>query len=140
MANLKLSVAARDAANDTLAALVDAQTNPGKILLYSGTMPATPDTAPGQGNVLLATIILNKPSFAASDGGVAAAETPISSVTAAQNGTATWFRLQDGSGNAILDGTVGTSSGYALQGNVTQVVAGVQVTLNGFSLATPTTC
>lgn len=140
MANIQLALAARNAATSAIVGRVDLDTNPGRIKIYTGTMPATPNTAPSGGNTLLATVVLQKPAFAAASAGQATAATPIASVTAAQTGTASWFRMEDGAGNVVLDGSIGTSSSFAMQVNTTSFVSGVNVSVNSLAVSTPQTC
>ena len=140
MANVNLSMAARNAANDAVLALIDNGASAGRIRIYSGTMPASPDVAPTGSNILLAELVFQDPAFPASSGGSANASTPIASVTAAGTGTASWFRCRDSDGAAVLDGTVGTTTAFALQVNTTSFVAGVNVSINSLSISSPMSC
>jgi len=74
------------------------------IKLYTGTKPATPETAAS--GTLLATVTITG-SFTSTAGVLTAADP--ASVTPAANGTAGYFRVATSGGTAILDGTVGTS-------------------------------
>jgi hypothetical protein len=74
------------------------------IRIYSGTKPATPETAAT--GTLLATVAISG-SFTATSGVLTSADP--AAVTPAAAGTAGWFRLLTSGGTAILDGTVGTS-------------------------------
>lgn len=74
------------------------------IRIYSGTKPATPETAAT--GTLLATVAISG-SFSASAGVITAADP--ASVTPAASGTAGYFRVLTSGSTAILDGTVGTS-------------------------------
>jgi hypothetical protein len=82
--------------------------NSGFIEVYSGTRPATPDTALS-GNTLLATLTFSATAFGAGSSGVAAANS-ITSGTAAATGTAAWARVYKSDGVTVVgDCNVGTS-------------------------------
>lgn len=98
-----LSDDAKDAGLDAILAL----TNGGELRLYTGTIPASPDDAP-VAQVLLVTLDLGSPAFAAASGGIASANA-ITPGTAAASGTATWGRLTDTGGNGEIDLTAGGS-------------------------------
>lgn len=91
-------------ANSMAAALATAIGSAATIKIYSGTKPATPETAVT--GTLLATVTISG-SFSASGGSITAADP--ASVTPAASGTAGYFRVATSGGTAILDGTVGTS-------------------------------
>ena len=74
------------------------------IRIYTGTKPATPETAAS--GILLATVTISG-SFTSS-GGVLTAADP-AAVTPVANGTAGWFRVLTSGATAVLDGTVGTA-------------------------------
>jgi hypothetical protein len=92
------------AAQSMGAALATAIGSGGLIRIYSGSKPATPETAAS--GTLLATVTVTG-SFT-STGGVLTAADP-AQVTPTANGTAGYFRLLTSGATAILDGTVGTS-------------------------------
>ncbi|MGW6296703.1 hypothetical protein [Streptomyces sp. NPDC055058] len=129
-----ISSAARSAAADAVVDLVDAGTGAGKLQIRSGTQPAGPDsTATG---TLLAEVTLADPAFAAASGGVAAlAGTPLSA-TAVANGTASWFRILDSDGVAVMDGSVGMSSADLIV-NTTAVSTGLDVEITDGTATMP---
>jgi hypothetical protein len=86
------------------AALATAIGSAALIRIYSGSKPATPETAAS--GTLLATVTVSG-SFT-STGGVLTAADP-AQVTPVANGTAGYFRVLTSGATAILDGTVGTS-------------------------------
>lgn len=108
-----ISAAAAQAMGVALASDIGA----GAILrIYSGSRPATPETAIGA-QVLLATVTITG-SFT-STGGVLTAADP-GAVAIAASGTAAWFRLLAASGpTAKIDGTVGTSGADLIVGTTT---------------------
>lgn len=113
-------------------AAMGARLNNGYLRIYSGTRPATPDTALS-GNTLLAELrfaatAFGAPTAAEPDVMTAAAITQDSAADA--TGTATWFRCLGSDGTTVeFDGSVGTS-GSDLNLNSTSIVANgiVQVT------------
>lgn len=129
-----ISAAARNAAANAVAALVDGGAGAGKLQIRSGTQPAGPDsTATG---TLLAEITLHDGAFAAASAGVATlASTPLS-VTAVASGTATWFRVLDSNAVAVLDGSVGVS-GADLIVNTVAVSTGLTVEISDGTLTMP---
>lgn len=119
----QLSNAAVNAEADALARLLDN----GYRRIYSGTKPATADTAL-DGNTLLAELRFANPCAPAATNGVLTFT--INNDTAANNdGTATFYRdfKSDGT-TAVLDGTVGTTGSTSnLELNTTTIVTGQQV-------------
>lgn len=89
--------------------------NSGFIKIYSGTAPATADTALS-GNTLLSTLTLGSTAFGAASSGVKTANAITSDSDAAATGTATFFRLTTSGGTVITQGSVGvTGSGSAIE-------------------------
>lgn len=104
--NPKLSVALRN----TQAAAVATALNGGTLEIRTGSQPADPDTAAG-GTLLAVLTFANPAAAVAPSGGVVtfSALGPEDAVLA--TGTATWFRAKSSDGVAVLDGTVGLTSG-----------------------------
>lgn len=110
--------------------------NAGTIKIYTGTQPATADTAVG-GATLLATFTLASPGFgAASNGVITLAGVPLT-VAAAATGTAGFFRMATSGGTTVLDGSVGTS-GNQINLNTTSITSGVNVTITSGTITMPT--
>lgn len=86
----------------SIEAVVD-RCNGGILRVYSGTQPATADTAPI--GTLLAELGFANPAFTVT-GGVATAE-PLLTDLANATGTATWFRAFTSADEPVFDGTVG---------------------------------
>lgn len=85
----------------------------GVIEVYSGSQPATPDTAAGGTKLCHWNLSGSGVTWVAPAGGVTSitpATLPISATVDAA-GTAGWFRIHDGSGNVWFDGTVTASGG-----------------------------
>lgn len=131
-----ISTPAQNAAADAIADLVDADSpTAGTLSIYDGTRPADVNTAVS-GQTQLAEFTLSDPAFgAAASGVVTLAGTPIAT-TADADGTATWGRIFDGSGDAIVDGDVATSGGD-ITVNTTAFTTGVDVTLTSGTLTMP---
>lgn len=95
------------------------------IKIYSGSKPATPETAAT--GTLLVTVPISG-SFTASSGSITSADPAAASPAA--SGTAGYFRLATSGGTAILDGTVTATGGGGdmTLGSVT-ITTGVPVDL-----------
>lgn len=118
-----LKTAILTAVNDAL----NAGTGAATIKLYTGTKPASPDTAVTT-QTLLGTLVCSDPAGTVAGGSLTFG--PITSDSAADaSGTATWLRIADSDGVAVfdLDVTV-TGSGGAAQMNTTSVVVGGPIT------------
>lgn len=114
---------------------LDAGSGPGTAKIYSGTMPATPETAAT--GTLLAELVLAKPC-----GVVADKKLTFSAITqdleANNTGYAGYVRLADSDGNVIIDGDVsGTGGTGVLKLNTTIVTALGPVFINSFELSIP---
>lgn len=112
---------------------LDAGSGPGTAKIYSGTMPATPETAAT--GTLLAELVLAKPC-----GVVADKKLTFSAITqdleANNTGYAGYVRLADSDGNVIIDGDVsGTGGTGVLKLNVTLITAMGPVFINSFELS-----
>lgn len=123
----QMSNAAVNAQGDAMATLL----NNGYLRLYSGTKPATADTALS-GNTLLAELRFGATAFGATSAGVMTANAITADSSADNSGTATWFRALKSDGtSAILDGTVGTS-GANLNIATTTITAAQTVSCSSF--------
>ena len=114
---------------------LDAGSGPGTAKIYSGTMPATPETAAT--GTLLAELVLAKPC-----GVVAGKKLTFSAITqdleANNTGYAGYVRLADSDGNVIIDGDVTATGGTGvLKLNVTLITALGPVFINSFELSIP---
>ncbi len=126
--NLKYSTALKNAQQDAITATLGTTA---KLQIYTGTQPATPDTAITS-QVLLATLTCASTFAPASSGGVLTLNA-ISSGTAGNTGTATWFRLCTTGGTVgHIDGTVGTSASD-LNLNNTSITSGQTVSVTSFT-------
>jgi hypothetical protein len=111
----------------------------GKLVLYSGTFPATAD-ASGAGLTVLATLNLSATAIGtpAQNSGVSAVGTfnAITSATAAATGTATTFRLTTSGGTVVGQGSVGTSSADLIL-NTVSITSGSTVAITSATLTQP---
>lgn len=128
MANTpRLSNAGANAAADAVVDLLDG----GTIKIYTGTQPATADTAIGA-QVLLATLTFGTPAFGSAAAGVATANAITQDSSADATGTATWFRVATSGAATTFDGEVGTS-GADLNFNSVSFVTGAAVSITAFT-------
>lgn len=118
---LTVTAARKNAQMDTLLNVL----NSGFIRIYSGTRPATADTALS-GNTLLAQLTFGSTAFAAASGGAKTANA-ITSTTALATGTATFYRAVQSDGTTVNhDGSVGTSGTDAII-STTSIISGASV-------------
>lgn len=104
--NLKTSIVARNVELNALGPLA----NSGLLRIYSGSQPASPETAIGA-QTLLAELELNATAFGAAANGVITANAITDDDDADASGTAAWYRLVKSDGVTVLwDGSVGTSN------------------------------
>lgn len=104
--NTQLSNIAVNVQADALGALL----NNGYLRLYSGSQPATADTALA-GNTLLAELRFGATAFGAAVGGLLTANAISADTSADNTGTASFFRaLKSDGSTVVMDGTVGTAT------------------------------
>lgn len=132
----RLATATRNAMCDAAVDLVDGGAGAGKIKIYTGSQPATPNTSPT--GSLLCTVTLGDPAFGAAATGVATLNgTPITA-TGSAAGDAGWFRVEDSAGAAVYDGTCTvTGGGGQLQLNTVTISNGVDVEVTSGSFTMP---
>lgn len=105
----------------------------GYLRIYSGTQPATADTALS-GNTLLAELRFNATAFGAASSGLLTANAITSDTSADNSGTATFFRALKSDGTTVLmDGNVGTS-GTNMVVATTTITAGQTVSCSSFTI------
>lgn len=129
-----MSIAISDNAASVEAVALAARFNSGKLRLYSGSRPATPDTSVG-GATLLAELTFGSPAFGAAASGVITANAITKCSSAAAGGSATWYRCVESDGTTpICDGDVTASgAGGDIQMASTTIIAGQEVTCSSFS-------
>jgi len=110
----------------------------GSLVIYDGTPPTNVDTALSSNNIL-ATLALSATAFgAAADAAPNATATAntITANTASGTGTASFFRLINGTPTPVMQGTVGTS-GEALNLNSVSIVTGATVDVTSMTVTVP---
>ena len=128
---LQKSIVARNAELDALAPLA----NNGFIRIYTGGIPATPETAVS--GTLLAELRFNATAFGAAAAGVITANAITSDASADNTGTAGTYRALKSDGTtALWDGTVSTS-GADLNLNSVGISAGVTVAITALTVTLP---
>lgn len=128
---IQKSIVARNAELDALAPLA----NNGYIRIYSGSIPATPETAAS--GTLLAELRFGATAFGAAASGVITANAITQDSSANNTGTAGYYRaLQSDGTTALWDGTVGTS-GADLNLNSTSINSGVIVQITSLTVTLP---
>jgi hypothetical protein len=125
MSLARYSTEARNAKADALARLLDG----GFIDLYTGSMPATPNTAITS-QVKLSRHALSNPSAPAASSGVVTFSAIGDDTDADADGTATWARAYKSNGtSAVCDFDVGTSgTALIMATNVIAIHSRVQIT------------
>lgn len=132
---IRVATAARTAALDVIVDLADAGAGAATIKIYTGTQPATANTAAS--GTLLATLTCADPAFEAAAAGVVALDAdPDLTTTAVAAGTAGWARVADSDGNTIFDGSVGTSATDFII-NATAITVGQTINLTTGTLTFP---
>jgi hypothetical protein len=125
----KITNAAANAEVDALTALM----NGGSVKIYSGTAPATADTALS-GNTLLATLPLSATAFGSGASGVATANAITNDSSADATGTASFFRGMKADGTTVVcQGTVGTT-GADMNLNSTSISSGAAVSISSWTI------
>ena len=132
----RLNASVGGACINALKTEIDAGSGPGTIKIYSGNIPATPDTVITS-QTLLGTLTCTDPC-----GTVAGKTLTFSGITADSSAdatsTATWARISTSEGVAIIDIDVGTiGSGAALQLNTTNIVTGGPIVISSLTISFP---
>lgn len=129
----RIGTTTRDNQADALADLYDG----GSLKIYSGSQPATADTAPT--GTLLVTITLPTPAFGASSSGVAAKAGTWSAVASAGAPTnAGYFRIKTSGDSFPIDGAITvTGGGGELELDNISILSGQTITINSFTLTQP---
>ena len=135
-ADPRLTNEAASSACNAIVDMIDAGGGAGNIVFYTGTIPATADTALGA-QVALSTCTFSATAFGAAANGTATADT-ITGSTAGADGTATWARWYQNDGGTVLDCTVGTS-GEDINFNSNVFSTGASVDITALVVVVPKT-
>lgn len=129
---LTFATATRNASAESIGALLDG----GKLILYTGSRPASANTAITD-QTKLAEVPFNNPAFGSASNGTVTA-TAISNVTPIADGEATWARLVDSGGSTVMDASVSESGGGGdvILGD-TQISTGVDLVVVSITLTQP---
>lgn len=130
--NLKYSATLKNAQQNAITATMGANA---VLNIYSGTQPASPDTAISS-QTLLASLTCNATFAPAAAGGVLTLNSISNGTGTAGAGTgtnATFFRMTTSGAVAHIDGTVGIS-GSDLNINNTNIATGQTVSVTSFTL------
>lgn len=108
---VSISTQARNDGGDAIVDLIDlGSTNPnGYLEIRTSSKPASPQVAAT--GILLATHNLSDPAFGNFTNGVANANSITDDTNVAATGVASWFRIYDKDGNAIIDGEITVTGG-----------------------------
>lgn len=131
--SLKLRTDGLIAAVDAVAALVEIGSGTAQLTIWSGDEPTLiTDAIDPVENIHLATFDLPSPTFggaATVADGVEALAFSIVDATAVATGEATFFRLYDGNGAALMQGGVSEGDSTPLKINQTNIVTGAAVSI-----------
>ena len=131
---LKFSTALRNARANTITVQIGSGAT---LCLYSGTRPATPDTALG-GAVLLAQLTMSTPAAPTALLGVLLFSGIAQSNAAVASGLCTWFSIQTSANARVFDGDVSVAGGTGdLVLNSTAVIQGGPVLINSYQINEP---
>jgi hypothetical protein len=139
-ANPMVSMLSARAGLDALLAKLNVASAAGHIKIFTGSMPATCETA--DSGTLLSTLTLSVTAFPASTDSTttglatATANAITSDTNAAATGTAGYFRAYDSAGVCIVQGTVGTSAADMIL-NTTSIVSGATVAITSWVVTLP---
>lgn len=112
---------------------------PSKIVIYSGTIPENPDVAVSGDE--LAIFKLVNPAFSeavfANNGGYIALNN-VPPVQGLADGKASFFRIYNGTGKAVCQGTVTSTEGNGdMKVSSTSIITGIDVTIVSYTLTYP---
>lgn len=134
MATLRFAATLKDAALTPVKTAIDAGSAGGKIKVYTGTIPTTPETAIGA-QVLLGTLTFSDPC-----GTVATGALTMGAITqdaaADATGAASWARITDSDDVVVMDIDITTTGGGGtMQMNTTNIVIGGPILCSSFVLS-----
>lgn len=115
---------------------IDAGSGPGILQIYSGSMPATPETSVTT-QTLLGTLTFSDPC-----GTIGSGTLTMSAITqdasADNGGTAAWARILDSTGSAVMDVDVSATTGTgAIKLNTVTIVAGGPIRIDSCTITFP---
>lgn len=135
---VNISTQARNDCGDAVVDLIDIGTvNPnGFMEIRTGTIPATPQEAAT--GTLLSTVNFSLPAFGNFDNGVGIANPIADDTDIDATGTASWFRIYDRDGNAVIDGQITlTGGGGDMEFNTIDFIKGGVVSIIAMTAIVP---
>src|SRR5687767_6496703 len=102
----RIRATTRNTMADAIRTDMDAGAGPATLKFYTGSQPATPETAIGA-QTLLGTLTFTDPAAPGASGGVITFSTITEDSSADATGTATWARCESSTPTAIWDADVG---------------------------------
>jgi hypothetical protein len=130
----RINTSQRNLACDAIVDSIDTGAGTGNVQIRTGTQPATPgDTATG---TLLADFDLPEPAFGASGTGTATGNA-ITGVVGLAAGDAGYFRVLDGAGAAVMDGSCGVGASFDMNMNTVTISVGVDVNITAWTVTMP---
>lgn len=137
---LRIANEAAIAAAEAVADLVDAGATASKLIIYGGAAPAEPNVAIGA-QPKLVEFDLPDPAFGAgadTNPGGTVTLNAVTPVQALATGTATFFRLVNGDGLVVGQGTVTDTTGNGdLKLSSTSIISGIDVTVVSGTVTMP---
>jgi len=134
MATSHMALATLNTQVDAGAALLDS----GTINFYTGSMPATPETAVTT-QTLLGTVTFGATAFGNAAGGVATANGITGDTSADDTGTVTWARLLQSDGSTVVADcdVTATGGGGAITVANTSIVSGQTIEVTSLTWTAP---
>lgn len=137
MATLRLATATRNALADALSSLMDTADGPGTISIYAGEQPSNANVAVEK-RFLLGELTCSQPAADRAISGTLSFNAIKEEESAVSSDKATWARLADSHGNVIFDCDVtGPGGGGTIELNTTDIVAGGNIRIRGFTITFP---
>lgn len=136
MATIRIATSVKNTMLTSLRDAIDAGATGGTIKLYSGSMPTTPETAITS-QVLLGTLTCSTVCGTVANG-VLTFSAITSDTQADASGTATWARIADSDGVAVIDCDVTVTTGTgALKINTTTIIINGPISAEALTMALP---
>jgi hypothetical protein len=127
---LSVTTAIAQSMATTIATAINVGTPASKIAVYTGAKPASPDVAAS--GTLLGEVSLTDPVQESVTAGVITLDfEPDLTMTTVGAGVASWFRIKDGNGAGVIDGTVGTSVADMIVSTVSWTVGSTVILTSG---------
>ena len=128
-------------ANAGILAVVGLLSTGAVLKIFTSSQPTNPDTVPGAGPDLLASLALSSQPFSTTPSGGASTANTIPASTVILTGTAAWCRISSSSqatssGIGLIDGTVGTATANCILNSVS-LSSGASITISSLTVTLP---